>query len=116
MKSTPLKKEDNLQIYKTEVLLKRLGEIKIPMEVLIELKDGEKIEKIWDGQERWYKIELETKSKIESAIIDPENKIVLDMDVNNNSLTTKSQDSAIFKLCSQYLFWMETFIQWITAF
>jgi hypothetical protein len=116
MKSTPLRKEDNLQIYKAEVLLKRLGEVKIPVEVLIEMENGEKIEKIWDGQERWYKIELETKSKIKSAIIDPENKIVLDLDVNNNSLTTKSQDSVIFKLCSQYLFWMETFIQWITAF
>jgi hypothetical protein len=116
MKSTPLRKEDNLQIYKTEVLLKRLKEIKIPVEVLIELEDGEKINKIWDGQERWYKIELETKSKIKSATIDPENKIVLDLDVNNNSLTTKSQDSVIFKLCSQYLFWMETFIQWVTSF
>ena len=116
IKSTPSRKEDNLQIYKTEVLLKRLGEVKIPVEVLIELENGGKIEKIWDGQERWYKIELETKSKIKSAIIDPENKIVLDMDVNNNSLTTKSQDSVIFKLCSQYLFWMETFIQWVTSF
>jgi hypothetical protein len=116
MKSTPLRKEDNLQIYKTEVLVKRLKEIKIPVEVLIELEDGEKIERIWDGEERWYKIELETNSKIESATIDPENKIVLDLDVNNNSLTTKSQDSVIFKLCSQYLFWMETLIQWITAF
>jgi hypothetical protein len=124
MKSTPLRKEDKLQIYKTEVLLKRLGEIKIPVEVSIELEDGEKIERTWDGstgspyygQERWYKIELETKSKIESAIIDPENKIVLDLDVNNNSLTTKSQDSVIFKLCSQYFFWMETLIQWITSF
>jgi len=116
MKSTPLRKEDKLQIYKTEVLLKRLKEIKIPVEVLIELETGEKIKEIWDGQERWHKIELETKSKIKSATIDPENKIILDVDVNNNSLTTKPQDSVIFKLCSQYLFWMETLIQWVTAF
>jgi hypothetical protein len=124
MKSTPLRKEGKEQIYKTEVLLKRLGEVKIPVEVLIELENKEKIERIWNGstsspcygEERWHRIELETKSRIESATIDPENKIVLDMDVNNNSLTTKSQDSVIFKLCSQYLFWMETMVQWITAF
>jgi hypothetical protein len=116
MKSTPLRKENKLQIYKTEVLLKRLKEIKIPVEVLIELETGEKIKEIWDGQKRWHKIELETKSKIKSATIDPENKIVLDVDVNNNSLTTKPQDSVIFKLCSQYLFWMETLVQWITSF
>ncbi|MCK4427464.1 MAG: hypothetical protein KAW16_03160, partial [candidate division Zixibacteria bacterium] len=116
IESTPLKKEGNQQIYQTKVLLKRSGEIKIPIEVLIELEDGEKIERIWDGKERWHKLVLETKSKIKSAIIDPGNKVVLDIDVNNNSQTTKSQDAVIFKLCSQYLFWMETSLQWITSF
>jgi hypothetical protein len=116
IKSTPLKKEDKQQIYQSKILLKRLGEIKIPVEVLIELEDGEKIERTWDGKERWHKLVLETKSKIKSATIDPEDKIVLDIDVNNNSLTKKSQDSVIFKLCSLYLFWMETFVQWITSF
>jgi len=116
VKSTPLKKENEQQIYQSEVLLKRSGEAKIPVEVLIELEDGKRIEKIWDGKRRWYRIELETKSRIESVMVDPENKIVLDIDVNNNSLTTKSQDSVIFKLCSQYLFLMQTFIQWITSF
>jgi len=116
IKSTPLKKENEQQIYQSEVLLKRSGEVKIPVEILIELEDGKRIEKIWDGKKRWYRIELKTKSRIESVMVDPENKIVLDIDVNNNSLTTKSQDSAIFKLCSQYLFLMQTFIQWITSF
>lgn len=124
IKSTPLRGEGEHQIYESEVLLKRLGEIQIPIEVLIELEDGEKIKKNWNdstsssyyGEERWHKIELVTKSRIKSAIVDPENKIALDIDVNNNSLTTKSQDSVIFKLSTQYLFWMETLIQWITSF
>ena len=116
IKSIPLRKEDKQQIYKTKVLLKRAGEIKIPVEILIELEDGEKIERIWNGKARWHRLELETKSKIKSATIDPQNKIVLDIDMNNNSLITKSQDSAIFKLCSQYFFWMETFVQWMTSF
>ena len=115
MTSEPLKKEEE-QIYQTRVLLKRSGEVSIPVEVLIELEDGEKIERIWDGKERWHRLELETKSKIKSATIDPQNKIVLDIDVNNNSLTAKSQDSVIFRLSSQCLFWMESLIQWITCF
>ena len=115
MTSEPLKKEEE-QIYQTRVLLKRSGEVSIPVEVLIELEDGEKIERIWDGKERWHRLELETKSKIKSATIDPQNKIVLDIDVNNNSLTAKSQDSVIFRLSSLCLFWMESLIQWITCF
>jgi hypothetical protein len=116
IKSVPLEKEGGQQIYQTEVLLKRSGEVKIPVEVLIELEDGQKIEKVWDGKERCHRLELETKSQIKSATVDPENKIVLDINVNNNSLTIRSQDLAIFELCSQYLFWMETLIQWITSF
>ncbi len=116
IRSTPAKKEGKQQIYRSEVLLKRSGELSVPVEVLVELEDGEKIDTTWDGKKRWCKLELETKSRIKSATIDPENKIVLDVDVNNNSLTTKSQDSVIFKLCSHYLFWMETLVQWITSF
>jgi hypothetical protein len=116
IESRPLEKEGKGQIFETEVLLKRSGEVKIPVEVLVELEDGEKIERIWEGEEGWHRLELETESRIKSATIDPHNKIVLDVDVNNNSLTAKTQDSAIFKLCSQYLFWTGSFIQWITSF
>ncbi len=116
IESKPLKEEGEQQIYQTRVLLKRPGDVKIPVEILVELENGRKIKRIWDGQARWHRLELQTESKIESATIDPENKIVLDIDVNNNSLTSKSQDSVIFRLCSQYLFWMETFVQWMTSF
>lgn len=124
IKNTPIEKEEGKQIYHTEILLKRTGEIKIPVEVLVELENGEKIERIWDGstgssyygKERWHRIEMVGKSKVKSVIVDPQNKIVLDFDVNNNSLTTESQDSVLFKLCSLCLFWMETILQWITSF
>ncbi len=116
IRSKPLENEGGQQIYETQVLLKRSGEVKIPVEVAVELEDGERIERIWGGEEGWHRLVLETKSKIKSATIDPQNRIVLDVDVNNNSLTRKSQDSVIFRLCSLYLFWMETFVQWITSF
>ncbi len=116
IESKPKEKEGQQQIYDTEVLVKRTGEVKIPVEVSVELEDGEKIERIWDGKEGWHRLVLETKSEIECATIDPENKIALDINVNNNSLTKKSQDSAIFRLCSQYFFWMESFVQVMTSF
>ena len=116
IESVPLK-SDSLKVrYRTEVMLKRLGEVIMPVDVLMELEDGKKIKETWDGKERWHKIVRETDSKIQSAVIDPEDKIAFDVNVNNNSLTAKTCDSAIMKLSTGCLFWLETLMHWLTCF
>lgn len=104
------------QRYRTKVRVERRGEAIMPVEVLIELEDGQTIAKDWDGADRWVEYEIETGSKIRSAAVDPDNKILLDVDTNNNGLTTKSQRLALFKIGSHLLFSWETLIQWLTAF
>ncbi len=116
IESVPQESEDKRGLYRTEVVVGRLGEVVIPVDVVIELEDGGKIKKTWNGKERWHKIEIETDSKIKSAIIDPENKMALDVNVNNNSLTARSSDSVMMKLSTQCLFWLETLMHWITCF
>jgi len=115
IESTPPEEENGKGQYRTEVIVRRLGEVIIPVDVVIEFEDGQKIKQTWDGKERWHKIEIETESKIKSAIIDPEDKIALDVNVNNNSLTVSSNDSAIMKLSTQCLFWLESLMHWITC-
>ena len=116
IKSEPVKSDSTKSRFKTEVMLKRLGEVIIPVDVLIEFLDGEEIRQTWDGKERWHRIEMEADSKIKSAVIDPDNKIALDINVNNNSLTTQAEDSAVLKLSTQCFFWLETLVHWITSF
>jgi hypothetical protein len=116
IESVPLK-SDSLKVrYRTEVKLKRLGEVIIPVDVLIEFEDGEKIKETWDGKERWHKIVRDTDSKIQSAFIDPEDKIAFDINVNNNSLTARTSESAVMKLSTLSLFWLETLMHWLTCF
>lgn len=116
IESVPWESEDKNKRYRTQVVIRRAGEVVIPVEVVIELENGEKIKQIWDGKERWHKIEIETDSKIKSAIIDPDNKIALDININNNSLTARSCDSVMMKLSTQCLFWLETLFHCITCF
>ncbi len=116
VKSEPVKSDSAKGQFKTEIKLKRSGEIVIPVDVLIKFENGEIIKQIWDGKERWHKIELVSDSKIESAVIDPEDKVALDININNNSLTTRAEDSAILKLSTQCFFWFETLIHLITSF
>ncbi|MGB3092312.1 MAG: M1 family metallopeptidase [Candidatus Zixiibacteriota bacterium] len=116
IESVPIENEDEKGRYKTQVVLRRLGEVIIPVDVLIQLKDGDQIRQVWDGKERWTKIEIETDSKIKAAILDPENKIALDVNVNNNSLTARTSDSVLMKLSTQSLFWLEILVDWMTCF
>lgn len=104
------------KFYQTTVELRRSGDIIIPVDVLIELENGEKIRQTWDGKEKWYKLKIDTKAKIKSAIVDPDNEIVLDLNVNNNELSIKPDRWPVFKFFSDYLFWMESFVQWIVDF
>jgi hypothetical protein len=117
LESVPLEdNKDKRKGFMTTVVLERLGEVIVPAEVLIELQDGEEIRQVWDGKERWTRIEVETDSKIRAATIDPEDKIALDINVNNNSLTAKVNDSVLMKLSAQSLFWLEILVDWMTCF
>jgi hypothetical protein len=102
--------------YKTAVELRRLGDVVLPVEVEIEFDNGEEVRENWDGKERWHRIEIRTDSKIKSAVLDPENKMALEIDVNNNSLTHDSSDKPMMKLAAECLFWVESWMQWITCF
>ncbi len=84
--------------YETTVELRSNGDIIMPVDVLIELENGEKIRQTWDGKEKWFKLKLETKAKIKSAVVDPDNKIVLDLNVNNNGLSSQASSLAGFQV------------------
>jgi hypothetical protein len=116
IKNEPQKSDSAKGMFRTEVMLKRLGEVIMPVDVLIELEDGKTIRQDWDGKERWHRIELETNSRIKTAIVDPEDKLALDINVNNNSLTTEAEDSVVLKLFAQSLWWAEWLVHFITAY
>ena len=104
------------EIYHTTVRVERLGEVIMPVDILIEFESGEKVTKEWDGADRWIKFEMQTESKIRSAIVDPGNKIPLDINTNNNGMTRSSQDLILFKIGTHLLFAWQTLIQWLTGF
>ncbi|MCJ7496773.1 MAG: M1 family metallopeptidase [candidate division Zixibacteria bacterium] len=101
------------KLYETTVELRRNGDIIIPVDIQIELENGEKIRKSWDGEAKWFKLKLETKAKIKSATLGPKYVNILDVNINNNALSTNPYRWPVFKFFSDYLFWMESAIQWM---
>ena len=90
-------------LFKSEVVLHRLGEVKLPVEIEILFEDGTKRLEKWNGQERSMGFKYVGESKIKSVEIDPEQKIYMDANFLNNSKTVEIQITGIRKYWLQFL-------------
>jgi hypothetical protein len=83
--------DDEEKIYRTEVVVARLGDGRFPVDVVLVFKDGEEIRETWDGQDRWKMFVVERPSKLEYAEVDPDRVLMLDRNHSNNSKLRKPQ-------------------------
>ncbi|HLL93717.1 MAG TPA: hypothetical protein VK404_01975, partial [Spirosoma sp.] len=47
------------------------------------------------------------------AIVDPKQKIYMDTNLNNNSLTLEPSSAPSAKYATKFLFWVENWMQWL---
>jgi hypothetical protein len=94
-------------MYESGVNVRRLGTFKFPVEIVATFANGEKVRESWDGQELWRKFRYVKPAKLVSAAVDPESKIVLDVNFTNNSKTVEPSDLGVNKLSVRWLFWMQ---------
>jgi hypothetical protein len=100
-------------MFECEVVIKREGEAIAPVDVLVTFKNGNQIREQWDGQYRWKKFFYQSDSPIASALVDPDHKLVLDINWNNNSKVVRPSNfvsMASLKYASKFMFWMQNFI------
>ena len=88
----------------------------MPVEVLIRFADGQEITKTWSGKERSYEFKFYTNSKVVSAQIDPNYKVLIDVNLANNSKQYKPNTNPIWKYTVKFLFWLQNIIQSIVWF
>jgi hypothetical protein len=89
--------------YQSRIILHRLGEIQLPIDVVISFDDGQTIIENWDGKDRSTDFSYSGTSRIVSAEIDPERKIYLDMNFLNNSKTASVQRTGLNYYFTKYL-------------
>jgi hypothetical protein len=78
-----------------------------PLDVEIVFEDGSKKIEKWDGQALRQSFKYTGNKKIISAHIDPEQKMWLDRDLNNNSLTIEPQKTPLYKFAAKAIFWIQ---------
>jgi len=91
--------------YLNTIYLRRRGDFVLPVTVEIVFDDGTRLLDHWDGMDRWKKLTYVRNAQVVSAEIDPSHGVLLDVDLYNNSYTTKPNGIPASKLGN---FWTAT--------
>ena len=95
--------------YFHKIVVRRIGEVRIPVEVLIRFDDGETRKETLDGQARIFTLTFEHPARLQRVVIDPEHKIPLDVNWLNNSWT-RPHKPLKWKLLWKWFFWMQNLL------
>lgn len=99
--------------WESEVTLQRLGEVRMPVELLVEFSDGRRLRESWDGRYRWTRFRYAGPAKVVRAVVDPDRKLALDVDPSNNSWIDETGQSrrAATKWAARFLFWLQNLLE-----
>jgi peptidase M1-like protein len=129
-------KNDQNATYENEVAVRRVGEAWFPVEMLFTLKDGAHISAkpvntrggmieyqlidskdgrrwsdTWAIKDRWKKFRFTTGSELVTAEIDPEQKVLLDANLTNNSKTGSTGVGGAVRWSSGAMYWVQAMMQ-----
>ena len=80
---------DAEKLYRTEVVVRRWGGGRFPVDVLLVFEDGHEVSESWNGLDRWKQYVVERPARLEYAEVDPDRALTLDTDRTNNSRRLK---------------------------
>jgi len=98
----------------SKVEVQRKGDWVFPVELLVIFEDGSRQTLHWSGEEGKKVFEFTGPSKVVSAQVDPQYKIGLDIDLNNNSMTLQTNSTAPWKYAAKAVFWIQNLFQTIS--
>ncbi len=96
----------------SKVVVNRLGEVMLPVDIRVHFEDGTEETLHWDGRARsrtFYFTDKET--KVLWAKIDPEQKITMDINRINNSKHLKPSKTVFLKYSLKLTFWVQNIIE-----
>ena len=109
-------KDDKNTVYRSYVWLQRKEDFTMAVDVEIIFENGEKTREHWDGASRWVRFgPYEKKTKVESAEIDPDHKVLIDRNDFNNSYTAEANGKPARKVSNYWLFaeqWLGQALAW----
>ena len=96
--------------YRSEIVVARRGELRLPVEVLVAYEDGGETRETWDGEGRWYRISATGTRQAAYAVVDPDHKLPLDVDWLNNSRMRDPGTRGIWRLAGRWGLWLQAML------
>jgi hypothetical protein len=94
--------------FRTEVVVRRLGEAIFPVDVQVVFRNGERVREHWDGRDRWKMFTYERGAEVLSATVDPDHVLLLDVNYTNNSRTLEPNgEAAATKWMLKWMAWLQ---------
>jgi hypothetical protein len=73
--------------------------------------DGRQWSDAWAITDRWKKFKFMTESKLVTAEVDPERKVLLDANLTNNSKTNSTGVGGAIRWSSGAMYWVQAILQ-----
>lgn len=102
--------------YRTEVIIERRGEVRVPVDIAVTFEDGVQTRESWNGLDRWYRIDITSTHQAAYAVVDPENKLPLDVNRLNNSRMRTPGTRGIVRLAGRWGLWLQGALLALTGF
>jgi hypothetical protein len=101
------------EAWEPEVTVRRLGEVRLPADLLVEFADGSRKREAWDGRERWVRFRYPRGPKVVHAVVDPEGRLALDMNPSNNAWRDETglARRAATKWSLRFLLWLQDLLE-----
>jgi hypothetical protein len=93
--------------YRSEVVIERRGEVRMPVDIVVAFDDGSETRESWDGLDRWYRIDVTGTHQAAYAVVDPDDKLPLDVDRLNNSRMHTPATRGIVRLAGRWGLWLQ---------
>jgi hypothetical protein len=105
--------KDDARPYESEVTVRRLGGVRLPVELRVDFADGGSVRETWDGQYRWARFRYRGPQRVVAATVDPERRIAIDVDPGNNGWMEEHGQArrAATKWTARFLFWFQHLLE-----
>jgi hypothetical protein len=107
------KEDDAKTVWESEVTVRRLGGVKMPVDVMVSFADGRAVTETWDGQYRWTRFRYRGAAKVVRAVVDPGGKLAIDVNPANNDWVDEDGWSrrAALKWSARWMFWLQNLLE-----
>jgi hypothetical protein len=92
-------------------LVERRGPLSFPVDIELRLADGTRTRVAWDGHDASVRIPYHGKSRLEAAVVDPDDRVLLDDDRTNNHASAAPASTPGARLSLERLsYWAELLV------